>query len=165
MSYATQQMGDVRWANHGSDWPEGHRACTTCEVVKPFAAFHKHNKCKGGYNSVCKACRVPKSQTHYKSTAKELRLLNAAKSRAKTKGRDFSIELEDIRIPAVCPVLGIEMTSPSVDRIDSSKGYVKGNVRVISKRANQLKNNATVKEMELVLADLIRLQAGVCEIL
>lgn len=50
------------------------------------------------------------------------------------------------------------MVSPSLDRLDSSKGYVKGNVRVISKRANQLKNNATVEEMRMVLADLIRLQ-------
>lgn len=48
------------------------------------------------------------------------------------------------------------MGSPSLDRIDSSKGYVKGNVRVISARANMLKNNATVEELTLVLKDLKR---------
>jgi hypothetical protein len=44
--------------------------------------------------------------------------------------------------------------SPSLDRIDPSKGYVKGNVRVISARANLLKNDATVGELTLVLEDL-----------
>jgi hypothetical protein len=81
-------------------------------------------------------------------------LWNAAKSRAKEKGREFKIELTDIVIPAVCPVLGVPMERPSLDRIDSSKGYVKGNVRVISHRANMLKNNATIEELELVLKDL-----------
>lgn len=104
------------------------------------------------------------SVAQYKATAKEVRLFNAAKARANKKGREFSIELSDIQIPKVCPVLHIPMTSPSLDRIDSSRGYVKGNVRVISKRANQLKNNATVEEMKLILADLLRLN-GVCEIL
>lgn len=135
-----------------------------CEVMKPFAAFHKHTKCKGGYNSVCKECRQPLSQSNYKQTAKELRLYNAAKSRAAIKGREFNIELSDIQIPDVCPVFNTSMESPSIDRIDSSKGYVKGNIRVISKRANQLKSNATVEELTLVLADLKRL-TGVCEVL
>lgn len=164
MSYATQRMAETRWADHGSDWPEGYRRCTKCNEVKPNSSFHKHHACRGGYNSVCKSCRVASSQAHYKSTAKELRLYNAAKSRAKAKNREFSIELEDIVIPLRCPVLDIPMKSPSLDRIDSSKGYVKGNVRVISKRANTLKNDATIKELTLVLEDLRRLQS-VCEIL
>lgn len=81
---------------------------------------------------------------------------NAAKSRANKKGREFSIELSDVVIPALCPVLGIPMDRPSLDRIDGTKGYVKGNVRVISHRANMLKNNATIEELTLVLRDLKR---------
>ena len=79
---------------------------------------------------------------------------DSAKSRATEKGREFNIELSDIVIPDFCPVLGVPMDRPSLDRIDSSKGYVKGNVRVISHRANMLKNNATIEELELVLKDL-----------
>ena len=136
--------------------PDGHRQCTKCLAVLPFSDFHKHARCHGGYNSVCKKCRQPVSRKNHADTPQEKRLWNAAKSRAKRKGREFSIELSDIVIPAVCPVLGTPMVGPSLDRIDSGKGYVKGNVRVISKRANTLKNNATIEELELVLEDLKR---------
>jgi hypothetical protein len=37
--------------------------------------------------------------------------------------------------------------SPTLDRIDNAKGYVKGNVCVISKKANTMKNNATPEEV------------------
>ena len=165
MSLATERMAEARWLGHGSDWPEGHRPCMKCELMKPTTDFHKHKMCKGGYNSVCKTCRVPSSRKQFQTTPKEYRLFSAAKSRSKMKGREFTITLADIVIPTLCPVFLTLMVSPSLDRIDSSKGYVKGNVRVISKRANQLKSNATVEEMERVLADLIRLKNGVCEIL
>ena len=83
----------------------------------------------------------------------------AAKSRAKKKDREFNLELSDITIPERCPILGVLLQynsdyAPSIDRIDSSKGYIKGNVRVISKRANVLKNNATIEELKAVLEDL-----------
>lgn len=165
MSYATERMQATRWADHGSDWPEGHRQCLKCEEVKPLAAFHKHAQCKGGYNSVCKACRVPVSKQQNANRTVQRRLYDSAKSRATQKGRDFDIELDDIVIPERCAVFGTPLTNPSIDRIDSTRGYVKGNIRVISLRANQLKSNATRQEMELILADLVRLEAGVCEIL
>jgi hypothetical protein len=74
----------------------------------------------------------------------------------------FNIKPQDILIPEICPVLGIPMTSgpkllpssSSLDRIDSKKGYIKGNIQVISHRANTLKSNATLKELELVIAHL-----------
>lgn len=45
-------------------------------------------------------------------------------------------------------------TSPSIDRIYPDRGYVQTNCRIISNRANTLKNNATAQEMALILADL-----------
>ena len=94
--------------------------------------------------------------SYHAERPKEKRMLESAAVRAAKKGREFNIELCDITIPNTCPVLGTPMVAPSLDRIDSSKGYVKGNVRVISKRANMLKNNATIEEIELVLKDLKR---------
>jgi hypothetical protein len=74
--------------------------------------------------------------------------------RAARKGLDFTIEVEDVIVPALCPVLGIPMKiggdksdSPSIDRIDSKKGYVKGNIIVISHRANRIKTDATWEEL------------------
>lgn len=91
-------------------------------------------------------------------------MLRTSKHRAKKLGIDFNLTTDDICIPMCCPVLGIPLTksdkaggspdSPSIDRIDNTRGYVKGNVRVISNRANKLKSNATVRELELVLRDL-----------
>lgn len=91
--------------------------------------------------------------------------IRAIKSRC--KGMAFNIGPEDLHVPALCPVLGIPLvlgappnadTCPSVDRIDPSRGYTKGNVRVISYRANLLKNNATLDEHRLVYEDARRIR-------
>lgn len=96
-------------------------------------------------------------------------ILCRCKYRAKKKGIPFNLTLEDIVIPDNCPVLGIPLDragigekgarpdSPSIDRISPELGYTKGNVRIISHRANTLKANATLEEMELVLSDLRKL--------
>lgn len=82
----------------------------------------------------------------------------AAKRRAKTKGVPFDLEPEDIIFPDICPVLGIPIlfsservrtdNTPSIDRIVPELGYVKGNIEVVSWRANRLKNNASFEEIE-----------------
>lgn len=75
------------------------------------------------------------------------------KARAKREGRDWEMTEEDIEWPLECPILsiplnyslgrgGIYYDSPSIDRIDPSKGYVKGNTRIISSLANTMKSNA-----------------------
>ena len=99
-------------------------------------------------------------------------MLSRCKYRAKQNNVPFNLSLEDIVMPKTCPVLGIEIrqlsvddepskgyhpNAPSLDRIIPELGYVKGNVRVISARANLLKNDATISELELVLQDLKRL--------
>ena len=94
-------------------------------------------------------------------------LLNASKQRAATKKREHSLTLEDIKelYPAdgKCPVFGFDLefnsggfreTSPSIDRIDSSKGYTRDNVQIISWKANRLKAYATVEDLEILVAFL-----------
>lgn len=88
-------------------------------------------------------------------------LLSQAKGRAKDAGILFDLSPEDVEMPAVCPVLGIPLQkgdgkycegSPTLDRMDPSRGYVRGNVAVISFRANRLKNNGTAEEHERIAA-------------
>jgi hypothetical protein len=90
-------------------------------------------------------------------------LLTGAKGRAVKKGLEFSLTEEDFsELPTHCPVLGVELqygggmgrgprpNSASIDRIDSSRGYVSGNVAIISHRANSIKRDATLEEVYLL---------------
>lgn len=80
-------------------------------------------------------------------------MLSAARSRAKAKSLPFNLTADDISIPATCPVLHVPLVpgsgdqAPSLDRIVPSKGYVRGNVIVLSSRANRIKNDATADEL------------------
>jgi hypothetical protein len=88
-------------------------------------------------------------------------MLTDAKRRARIKNVPFNIELEDIQIPEICPILGIpiivggqigpSINSPSLDRKIPELGYVKGNIHVVSWRANRLKSDSTVPELEMIL--------------
>lgn len=86
-------------------------------------------------------------------------LLDAAKHRSKTNNLEFNITKDDLSIPNNCPILGIPIfcgkgkmcdNSPTIDRINSKKGYIKGNVQIISNRANMIKNNGTSEEHYLI---------------
>lgn len=86
----------------------------------------------------------------------ERAMLYSATSRAKRLGLPFDITIEDILIPDVCPYLGIEMikgvgklsrTSPTLDRINPELGYVKGNIQVISYKANAMKQDCGTAEL------------------
>jgi len=90
-----------------------------------------------------------------------IHMLARVKRRAKERGLAFDLVHADIHIPDTCPVLGIALSvstggasdnSPELDRIDNTKGYVKGNVLVVSRRANRIKNDATVQELEKIAA-------------
>lgn len=87
----------------------------------------------------------------------EYNLWSGAKERAKKYSRDFDLEVSDIKIPELCPVFRIPLVcgvkkqtinSPTLDRLDNNKGYVKNNVWVISHKANSLKRGASVEELE-----------------
>lgn len=82
-------------------------------------------------------------------------MLSAKKYLAKNKGIPFNLEYKDVIWNTICPVLGVEIdyfassrqeNSPSFDKIDPSKGYIKGNVAIISWRANRIKNDGSSEE-------------------
>lgn len=91
----------------------------------------------------------------------EKTLWRSARDRAARRGQEFSISIEDIIIPAICPILCIPLfqsttrtackNSPVLDRIDNTKGYVKGNIAVISHRANTLKSDLSFGDINRLL--------------
>lgn len=86
-----------------------------------------------------------------------------AKNRSTSKGIPFNIEIKDIIIPKFCPILGIKLErkfnklhsgSPSIDKINNKKGYIKGNIAIISYKANGMKGDmdlAQVKKLYLYI--------------
>lgn len=131
-----------------------HRQCTKCPTV--FEITSKMTLCK-----TCNSNRV-KSQTP------EWKMHQRAKVRAKAKGMKFELKVSDINIPDTCPILNIDLNmnsgrsgaytnSPSLDRIDNSKGYIAENIQVVSQLANAMKGAATVEQLQL-FADWVNKQ-------
>jgi hypothetical protein len=100
-----------------------------------------------------------KDKREWKRRNRPKTMIGEARMRARAKGLPFNIDLSDIHIPETCPVLGIPLSlgtgrhvpsSPSLDRLIPELGYTKGNVNVISMRANMVKHNSTFEELEKV---------------
>lgn len=82
-----------------------------------------------------------------------------ARRRSTEQSLPFDITPADVIIPTHCPVLGIELftskqkigdNSPTVDKIFPELGYIKTNIIVISAKANRIKNNGTIDDIEKV---------------
>lgn len=127
------------------------RVCKRCEEYKEAEFFTPFSSGKNGLYPVCKPCRQNESSEKYLKERSEYKLFYRAKRRARTKGLEFTIKESDIKIPALCPVFKTPIDIPSLDRINSSKGYTPDNIIVMSNRANMLKNNGTLKEFEKII--------------
>ena len=128
------------------------KLCYTCKTNLSLENFSSHPHSKDGLRTICKKCSNEYGKLK-RETSRENYLLIRARHRAKKKGLEFSITKEDIRIPEKCPVFNIPfekagMKAPSIDRIDSSKGYTKENIQIISVRANVVKWNTTLEELK-----------------
>ena len=86
-------------------------------------------------------------------------LITCAKGRALREKVPFAIQKEDMLIPDVCPALGIPIergkgkmhgSSPTLDKIIPELGYVRGNIAIISLKANRMKSNGTAAEHRLI---------------
>lgn len=93
-------------------------------------------------------------------------LVYSARQRAKKQGVPFNLSPDDFEIPEMCPVFGFKLEvgnsgfnpfSPSIDRIIPILGYVKGNIQIISYRANELKRDASLDELEMLVSYLRRI--------
>lgn len=103
-----------------------------------------------------KACRQRHRNTH---KGRITTMYREAKRRSEERGLEWDLELCEVMVPDVCPVLGIPLfftvgrttdNTPTLDRVDNTKGYTRDNVVVISYRANRIKNDSTLDELVAV---------------
>jgi hypothetical protein len=106
-----------------------------------------------------RALHLARSKEWARNEPLSAKIFRETRGRARREGIAFTIEIGDITIPERCPVLGILLekrgerrtdASPSIDRIDATRGYVKGNVAIISWRANRIKADATAEDLKLI---------------
>ena len=133
------------------------KLCSGCHEYMPITEFYVINRKNGRRdileNHLACQCRTCEMQKFFRSDYRRL-MVYRAKQNARAKNLEFNLTYEDIEIPTHCPVLGIELfttpgrgkknpwsypNTPSIDRIDNSRGYVKDNIHIISMRANHLR--------------------------
>lgn len=94
------------------------------------------------------------------------RLLWRAKERSNKEGILCNLDLEDIIIPEVCPLLKVPFIyggkydkwfTYSIDRVDNSKGYIKGNIQVITYLANTMKSHASKQQLITFATNILKL--------
>lgn len=116
------------------------------EYAKKY--YHRHKE-------LCAARRED-----YRKRNPERTLWYKAKDRSRRFNIPFDIEVSDVNIPTHCPILGIELSpgigkvgdaSPSLDKIKPEKGYIKGNVAVISYKANRYKSDLSLEQVQKLL--------------
>lgn len=147
------------------------KICKTCGISKNLTEYALDKNALDGRRIHCKECcnkakklkRLQNPEKYREYSHRYLKanpnwvIFNSAQQRAKKRGLDFNITLEDIVIPEYCPILGIKIQnssasggafdSVSLDRINSSKGYVKGNIMVVSRLANMMKSSANNEQL------------------
>ena len=134
-------------------------------IERAKARYRRYPESKHRYDSerrarLCKELKVKRRQKKISNRGSAWALWDRAKQRATKNGIPFDIKVSDIIVPETCPVFGTLLVaigkqgghgaSPSLDRIDPIRGYTKGNIAVISRKANCIKQNASVDEIKAV---------------
>lgn len=138
----------------------GCQMCSICKVVKLSNEFYRNNTTSTGIRTICKTCFELEMKENY-----QLYLWRGLKQRARTRNLEFNLVPKDIILTEICPILGVPLVyrgkqhsfNASVDRINNSKGYVKGNIIVISKKANTMKNDASFEQLKSFCSNTLKL--------
>jgi hypothetical protein len=142
--------------------PSFNKKCNHCKETKPLSEFHKSKRALYGVHNTCKLCRQKNARRRYvENPFKSLH--RTKKSECKKKGIPYNLTEEYLKSiwTDECPITGVKLEiankvgehhkSAWLDRIDPDGGYVQGNVAFISGRINRIKYNATIRELELLL--------------
>lgn len=140
------------------------RICTKCKEEKSDDDFSSDKSKKHGLTFQCKTCRA----SYAKYTRKKnpfAKMLAAKKHICKVKGLPFDLDQEYLEsiYTETCPIFGVKMIqmnsddprhddNATLDRMIPEKGYVKGNVTFICFRANRIKSDASLEEIQKIIS-------------
>ena len=150
------------------DVPNGYYYCSACKQILDESFFYETNSIgayKESKHQICRGCNKEKARRSYRNNKSstverykknpDKKMYQNIKAKAKLKNIPFNLDEEDIKIPTLCPVLGIPLipfsnsdNSPTVDKYIPQLGYIKENINIISRKANLIKTNATKEDIK-----------------
>ncbi len=149
---------------------ENNLFCIKCKSYKKEEEFYNRNdyenlKYRNFKSTICKKCQTVKNKIvtdRYRETVDgTLREnLRRAKNSCKKRQLEYNIDLNYIRNlyksqDGKCALSGVALepfgyynsSTISIDRIDSTKGYIIGNIQLVCWVVNQMKNDLSIKEL------------------
>ena len=138
------------------------RVCRECglkaHTIEDLKRFGKAKTSKYGRRNLCHKCENKRQRKYNRQNIEKAPLkytLFSLKGRARRKGVKFDLDIEHLRhlwseCGGKCPMTGVSMLKKSyvnnplamtVDRLDGKKGYIKGNVRLVSRWYNIARSN------------------------
>lgn len=145
--------------------PSAVKKCCRCGATKPKTEFYRRSRGDKLYGH-CVECHLGVC-LRYLNKNPQNRLHHSSLNSARIRGHEHAIQPSDIPLPEKCVYLGLVLNyttrsnrdpaMATVDRIDTRKGYVVGNVQVISHLANRMKSNATLEQLATFAENVLRL--------
>lgn len=147
------------------------KVCFRCKEEKSYDFYFKHHQTSDGYHSWCKNCCTignKKSRDKLNSTiqGRATVFLRNARNSAKKRNQEFSLKISDIvdfwnEQAGICAYSGREMTltagqlnTVSIERIDSTIGYTKGNTILVCQAVNRMKSDFTFEDFYELCRDV-----------
>ena len=129
-----------------------------CECSCGNKSYQRLDRISKRITKSCQNCSIYlKERNHRNLSEMTSKMLSILKTRSKTRGLDFNIDMEYLNnlyykqnmkcklsniIININPINNdLKSITASLDRIDNSKGYIKGNVQWLHKRINIMKGN------------------------
>lgn len=139
------------------------KICRICKEEKSLDCFHNNSKNLDGKDLRCKSCKKEMARKEYVGNYFKS-YTRVKKSWCKSRNVPFDLTEDYLQSiwTGVCPIFNIEISfggiegvvgshnSAHLDRIDSDKGYLIGNVAWISGRANRIKYDASIIELRQI---------------
>lgn len=149
--------------------PVDEKTCKSCGVNKPIDQYYSNRR---GLHSVCRPCYIKRNsayQAKYRSKNRFAIRVRSCKSRSREKQLPFNLTSKHLKgiWTGVCPAFGVPLNINSLrgseghaqlDRIIPDLGYIQGNVVWLSERANRIKDDASIEDLERLIKWLKSLQ-------